>query len=198
MSVTNTLKRFRVTISGKPPGLIQQGKGRMAKEAEDKAGGKGSKKSAGMTHEAEAELLAHWTTVKGKKQLALPWVALYKAISKAASDFKYKGQKTMGTLIAATISCDLDMIPLGTSDYEVYVEWVRIPPRTGAMVQIGRPRLREWTATFTLIVDAEMYANVGVLREVIEHAGKLVGIGAWRPELKGPYGRFTVDEFTAI
>jgi hypothetical protein len=105
--------------------------------------------------------------------------------------------KKFTDVVAATIACEQDMIPLGTDQYEVYPEWVRIPPRTGAMVKVARPRLRRWSCSFLMLVDPEMYGKHGVkvLREIIAHAGKMVGLGPWRPSLKGPYGKFTVEGF---
>lgn len=190
MSTAAGIVTARVSIEGKPPGLLMASKRIM--EAQEGHG----KKGVTLARDQEAELHCHWTTVKGKKQLAIPWTNLYKSICEAAGQFKFRGQKTMAAVVAATIACDVDMIPLGTDDYEVYVEWVRIPPRTGAMVQMGRPRLRAWSASFNMLVDSELYGKgIGVLREIINHAGKMVGIGPWRPALKGPYGRFAVTAF---
>lgn len=185
------VKRVRVTIKGVAPGLIFQGKGLMELDAES------TKKTKHRPAAEEAEHRAHWMTVDGKRQLCIPWVMLYQSICAAAGSFKFRGQKTMTAVVAATIACEDDKLNLGTDKFEVYEEWVRVPPRTGAMVKIGRPRMREWKATFTMIVDDEMW-DANMLRDIIAHAGKLVGIGAWRAALKGPYGRFTVEEFEFV
>lgn len=185
------LATIDVSIQGLPPGLLMASKRIMEADAES-SGKKGPRRS----FDEEAELHCHWTTVGKKKSLAIPWVNLYNSICKGASDFKYKGQQTMGTLVAATLTCDVDMIPLNTDQYEVYPEWVRIPPKKGAMVKIARPRIPEWEASFVLLVDTEMYGKgLAVLKEIIAQAGKMVGLGPWRPQLKGPYGRFAVTEF---
>ncbi len=193
MSTVPGLVRIKVTIEGLPPGMIQQSKGLMAAD-------EGVKKKPTRTREEEARLHAHWTRCgvgkqKEKDICAIPWVALYKSICAAAGDFKWKGKKMMSSLVASTISCEQDMIPLECDGYEVYVDWVRIPPRTGAVVKIGRPRFRDWKATFILVVDPESYKDVKDLNAIIVDAGKLIGIGAWRPQLKGPYGRFAVTAF---
>lgn len=103
----------------------------------------------------------------------------------------------MKQIVAATISCEQDMISLGSDEYEVYEEWCRIPPRTGAMVKVARPRIRQWSASFIMLVDSEMYGDKGVerLEDIINQAGKMIGIGPWRPSLGGPYGRFRVVSF---
>lgn len=186
------LRTVNVTLRGVPPGLLMNSKRLMEKEAEEE----GKKKGQRRTPAQEAELHCHWTTHNKKKVLAFPWAGVYKSICDAASNFKPpKGiKKSMPVLVAATISCPLDFVPLNTSEYEVYEEWVRIPPRTGAMVKIGRPRIREWEASFPLLVDEEFY-QASVLETIIRSAGKMVGIGPWRPSLKGAYGKFSVARF---
>lgn len=185
------VKRVKVTIKGKSPGILFQGKGVM--ESQEGCGGKPPR----LTAAEEAKLRAHWVGEGKNKQLCIPWVMLYNSICTAAGSFKFRGSKKMTSVVAATVTCEVDRIPLGTSEYEVYEDYCRIPPRTGAMVKIGRPRLKAWSATFILIVDDELY-DVAHLRPIIEHAGNLIGIGAWRPEKRGAHGRFSVEVFEIL
>lgn len=195
MSTAITLVKINVGLVGMPPGLLMSSKRIM----EAPAGGPGAP-GGRRTPEEEAELHCHWTTVGKKKQLAIPWTNLYKCFCQAATHFTWKGRTKFTDILAATITCSQDMITLGTNQYEVYQEWVRIPPKTGAMVKIARPRLREWSCLFQMLVDPDMYGKhgVGILKDIITHAGKMVGIGPWRPSLKGPYGKFAVDCFEII
>lgn len=187
-SVVSTLTRIEVEIEGLPPGLLFQGKGLMELGPQGKP----------LPPEEEAKLRAHWVTIKGgKKQLCIPWVMLYRSICKAGARFKDKGKRTFEAVLSPTLSCEQDRIPLGTDKFETLVEWVKIPPRTGAMVKIGRPILREWSCRFTMLADCETY-NPEVLEKVIVEAGKNVGIGAWRPQLKGPYGKFRPVSFKVL
>lgn len=182
------IKKVHVTIRGLSP-LIFQGKGLMEADGEESG-----KKKKSRPPEEEAKLRAHWTGKGENRVLCIPWVMLYQSICSSAKSFKFRGQRTMGTVVAATITCTEDKISLGTAEFETLEEYVKIPPRTGAMVKIGRPLIREWEVSFTMIVDDELY-DANVLHEIIRHAGKLIGIGAWRPELKGPHGRFEVTAF---
>lgn len=187
-SVAMTLTKVEVTVEGLPPGLIFQGKGLMALD--------GTKRKPERPPEKEAELRAHWVKVKGKKQLCIPSEMFYNSFCQAGVDFKDPNKKSrgMGNLIGATISIEPPRIPLGTAKHEVKMDWVRIPPRTGAMVEIGRPWIREWKASFTVTVDEEFW-KAELLEGIIKHAGKRVGIGAWRPSLRGAYGKFVVVKF---
>lgn len=185
--VAGDLTRIRVKLEGLPPGLMFQGKGAMT------SGGPSKPKPP----QEEAELRAHWMGRGSDRQLCIPSVMLYLAICEAGKHFKFKGKTTMQGLLGATVAFEQDKIPLGTSEFKTHVEYVRIPPKTGGMVEVGRPLLPEWKCEFIMIVDAEMY-DVSRLEQVLTHAGKLVGIGAGRPQLKRPYGKFRVTEFTII
>ena len=190
-SSTIKLTRVKVKISGVPPGLLFQSKGVMEADA-----AKPPKPGKHRPADEEAKLRAHWMGTGKKKELCITSVMLYKSFCQAAIDFKQpqNKKKNMSFLVGATVAFELPNISLGTADFEVFEEYVRIPPRTGACVKIGRPLLSKWSASFVMLVDAELWP-AEVLREIIIHAGKLVGIGAWRPALKGPYGRFVLDEF---
>jgi hypothetical protein len=195
MSVVNDLVCVSITMEGLPPGLLFQGKGLMEADAKDPTPKKKGK--AYRPADEEAKLRAHWMqNGKGKQVLCIPSVMLYNSFCKAAGDYKDPGNKkrSMGTLIGSTISFDDTKISLGTDKFETYEEYVKIPPRTGAMVLVGRPLIRDWKVTFGMSCDCELW-NIAILEEIIRSAGKTVGVGAWRPQLKGPYGKFRLVEF---
>lgn len=54
-----------------------------------------------------------------------------------------------------------------------------------------RPRFDRWRLKFTLDVDDTMFSE-GVVRLLIDDAGKKIGLGAFRPSRKGPFGKFVV------
>lgn len=186
------LRRVALTLEGMPPGIIFQGKGLM--EEDSKGSGKSSK---ARPPEEEARLRAHWMGKGADKQLCIPWVMFYQSFCSAGAAYKFRGQKRMGGVMAATISCEQDRIPLNTSEFETYEEWVKIPPKTGAMVKIGRPRLQKWKVAFEMLVDDELYP-VDKLKDIISDSGKLFGVGAWRPEKRGPYGKYRLMQFEVV
>jgi len=190
MVITLEQTKIRVTLEGIAPGLLYQSKGLMERE--------GKKKTKPKTAEEEAPYRGHWIGNGKKPQIAVPWVMLHKSFCQAAQDFKHTGRKNMSPLVGSTVACKQDLIPIDPNKYEVYEDWVRIPPKTGPMVKIGRPLMREWKINFVMEVDGELWTPEVMLAEVIPHAGKMVGIGAWRPGLKGPYGRFVMTDFKVI
>lgn len=54
-----------------------------------------------------------------------------------------------------------------------------------------RPRFKQWSADFTVLYDSDMI-NEDELKHWIEWAGKAQGLGDWRPQKGGHYGRFSV------
>lgn len=184
------VKRVRVKIVGKLPGILFQGKGVMAAD-------QGNPKPPIRTPLEEATLRAHWVGSGKDKQLCIPWVMLYNSMCTAAGSFKFRGAKKMTAVVAATVTCEVDRISLGTAEFDVYEDYVRIPPRTGSMVSIGRALIKEWSAEFVLIIDDELY-DFSNIEAILKHAGNLIGIGAWRPEKRGAYGRFSVEYFQLI
>lgn len=55
-----------------------------------------------------------------------------------------------------------------------------------------RARLNSWGGAFTIEYDPSLITEKE-LRSVVEKTGQLVGVGDFRPEKKGPFGRFTAE-----
>lgn len=56
-------------------------------------------------------------------------------------------------------------------------------------VIVVRPKWSQWDAQFTLSVDEDSI-SIDAIRQIIEYAGKYVGIGSFRPTNNGLFGRF--------
>lgn len=52
-----------------------------------------------------------------------------------------------------------------------------------------RPRLNAWSCTLELEIDTTLI-NIEVVSEILQIAGKIIGVGAFRVEKKGTFGRF--------
>ncbi len=64
-------------------------------------------------------------------------------------------------------------------------------------IVLARPAFFPWEAAFEVEYD-ENDVTEDVLRNAFDIAGKKYGIGAWRPQKKGPHGRFRVDLFENV
>ena len=72
---------------------------------------------------------------------------------------------------------------------------------TGVVVQRARvlrtrPKFDDWSIRFTLEADDEL-VDEARLRSWLELAGRRIGLGDWRPQKSGPYGRFAIESITA-
>jgi hypothetical protein len=101
------------------------------------------------------------------------------------------GKKSIGQYLQALIIVDGNP-SFGRVDYDGLDKSLgKIPPRTGPMVMLYRPKLDAgWLLTFRLIV-ADTTIHPDTLRQIISYAGLLAGLGAWRPS----HGRFVLDRF---
>lgn len=108
---------------------------------------------------------------------------------------KSKVTTQKSSLIPAGITVEEIIIPMsngngGKAVWEVDSRSVVIPS-TGGRIMCHRPRADEWGAKFTLDVDTEMF-QPNFVRKLMDDAGKKVGLCDYRPERKGPFGRFVV------
>ena len=112
----------------------------------------------------------------------------------AAGTFHKAGKSKLTTqktsLIPAGIIVTDLVCPLNTKEWEVDSRSVVIPS-TGGRIMCHRPRIDEWETSFTLEVDSEMF-NEKTVRLLVDDAGKKLGLGDYRPQRKGPFGRFSV------
>lgn len=61
-----------------------------------------------------------------------------------------------------------------------------------ARIIVHRPKWLNWDCEFELNVDNDSL-TIQVIRSIIESAGKYIGVGSYRPEHTGEYGRFVAD-----
>ena len=67
-------------------------------------------------------------------------------------------------------------------------------PATKGRILAHRPRFDDWALEFSLDLDTSIVQE-SLLREIVDAAGKRVGLGDFRPARKGPFGKFRVDEW---
>lgn len=90
-----------------------------------------------------------------------------------------------------------DALDLGVKPEDVTKDTLFVPsdgrPGGGKRVWKHFPRIDEWGGTVRFFVlDDQITADVFV--SVLESAGTLVGLGRFRPESRGFYGRFMVEK----
>lgn len=124
----------------------------------------------------------------------IPQPNLLRAIIDAGVFFK-AGKSKITTQKSSLIPACVDIpgieIPLVHRDaWTVDTRAVRIPA-TGGRILCHRPSFHDWKLEFQIDLDISIIA-VKLLREIVDAAGKRIGLGDFRPACKGPFGKFVV------
>lgn len=103
--------------------------------------------------------------------------------------------KSMSNVVAAlfTVTPERIMLP----------KWDAIDKRSAVnrnikgRVIVIRPKWTQWTAGFELAVDEDSITEEMVLK-ILTNSGKYIGIGSYRPQNKGQFGRYEVTNLIPI
>lgn len=99
-----------------------------------------------------------------------------------------------GSLLFACLDIEGTEIPIIHKEpWRVDTRAVRIPS-TGGRILAHRPMFDDWQLEFVIVLDASIIGPK-LLRDVIDDAGKRIGLGDFRPATKGPYGRWCVTHW---
>jgi hypothetical protein len=76
------------------------------------------------------------------------------------------------------------------TDFEVDSRPVVIPATKGRVMR-HRPKVEQWQATIPMEVDTDILPTA-MIHQLLEEGGRRLGIGDYRPQTTGPYGRFSI------
>lgn len=107
---------------------------------------------------------------------------------------KVTTQKT--SMIPACVDIAGVFLPLTHGGWEVDTRPVRIPA-TGGRILAHRPSFEKWALDFEVTLDTDILGK-GMFRELVDIAGKRIGLGDFRPDCKGPFGKFVVTKWDEI
>lgn len=127
----------------------------------------------------------------------IPQPNIFSCIIEGGKFFK-AGKSKVTTLKSSMIPACVEIvgieIPIKSKEsWHVDTRAVRIPS-TGGRILAHRPCFHDWKLSFTMNVDTELI-TVGLMREIIDAAGKRIGLGDFRPACKGPFGKFVVTSW---
>jgi hypothetical protein len=124
----------------------------------------------------------------------VPQPNIYRCIIDAGKFFKVGKSKVTTQKSSIIPSCvemnEVEYLIEHKDDWEVDTRAVRIPS-TGGRILCHRPKFNDWKLSFEVILDTEIM-SVKFFRDVIDKAGRAIGLGDFRPDCKGPFGRFVV------
>ena len=140
----------------------------------------------------QAELASYRDPDTGN--LYIPGIALQRAIVNGATYSKGKGRGSLQKPVAACVLVSPERCSLGVKDFVVDSRGVVIPATRGRVIR-HRPRLNDWQVSFEIEYDPDLITETQ-LRRVIDDTGSRVGLLDFRPEKKGPFGRFMVIDWS--
>jgi hypothetical protein len=103
--------------------------------------------------------------------------------------------KSMKTIVAAMFMPVPEQITM--PDYDAIDKRSAVNRNVKARVITVRPKWTKWEASFVLQVDEDSIAKEAI-QQIIEYAGKYVGIGSFRPVNNGLFGRFELTKIELI
>lgn len=180
------MKTIKVTIKGISPLLSHR-------FSMDGAGEPGKKRTG----------VPDWKAEANKSLYQQPDGTLYEpadhmegALKAAAKSFKVAGKRgaTYSRLVGSTVSVQPDVLVHKLTDWEVDARPVVVQK---ARVIRYRPKFINWELDFNLLA-ADDQLPVSVIKEILDHAGLYCGIGDYRPERGGKFGKFMVTKFEEI
>jgi hypothetical protein len=121
----------------------------------------------------------------------IPADHIYGTLAKAAVNFVItgRGKKTYKDLVKAAVLVNEEKIPLDKKEPDEIDSRFVVVQRN--RINRLRPKFNDgWQAKFSLSILDEQFST-DALKDIIEYAGKFVGIGDFRPR----FGRFEVIDF---
>lgn len=147
-----------------------------------------------LSKDAQAEYAAYRTP--DTKELHIPGVAIQRSFISGAAYSKGKGRSTLQKVAAACVVISPECLSLNQDKYEIDSRPVVNPMTKGRHLR-HRPRFNEWKVSFEIEFDEELLTEKQI-RQIVDDTGTRVGVLDFRPEKKGPFGRFKVTRWNTI
>lgn len=128
------------------------------------------------------------------ESLYIPGIAIQRSFIASASYSKGKGRGSLQKPVAACVMVNPERCDLGVKEYLIDSRPVVIAATKGRIVR-HRPRLDNWQVVFEIEYDDTLLTETQ-LRRIVDDAGSRVGLLDFRPERKGPFGRFMVIDWS--
>ena len=147
-----------------------------------------------LTEAEKKEVAKQFLYVDNKGKICQPASHIEGTMLKASTNFKMqgKGKQSYKEIVKGAVFVFPELIVHENQKWEVDSRSV-VNPTTRGRSMCYRPRLSNWSLKFTMEVNDDR-ADEEVIKQILEHAGAHVGIGAYRPR----FGRFEVTKFTKV
>jgi hypothetical protein len=182
------MKKIEVEIKGISPYLMN------AFGMED--AGKTEKQQIGSkdyTNEAEGKLYKLPTG-----EIYVPSTQIHSCLMEAGKQLKVvgKGKATYSKLFGSFVIISPDALVMKNQEYEIDKRAVVVPSTKGRVLRY-RPKFMEWSLKFTLDILDDGIPESAV-KQGLDIGGAYCGIGDFRPQKKGSFGRFMVTSYKEV
>jgi hypothetical protein len=127
----------------------------------------------------------------------LPGAMFSRMLAETGSSHKQRGsRKSMKFVIPAAIVVVEEQVLLRDeagdpiSEFEIDSRPVVIPSTKGRIMR-HRPRFNSWNCEFSIEIDLSM-VEPDLIQQLLVEAGSKNGLGDWRPQKGGSFGRFSL------
>ena len=159
-------------------------------------------------NEGDIEKIAEGMTYRTEDgQLYLPSSAFRSSLLSGCTGVKFPGERRGPATIFQSLVFPAERQALlfddkgkPIKDYEIQIDSAvnrnSSPP---SRIIVVRPRIDEWYTDLPFEIDDEFAPSnydefLQILLKLWNRAGRIAGVGAWRPEKKGPHGKYSVVE----
>lgn len=184
---------INITIEGASPLLLHR-----FTDAAQMAATSGARSSIATDSESPRDQAEQSLYLDDEGAPGIPQPNLYRCILDAGKFFKSGRTKVTtqkSSLIPACVGIRELFLPIKSEGgWKVDTRPVRIPA-TGGRILRHRPCFDDWGIGFTVDLDDSLIGPK-LFREIVDAAGSRIGLGDFRPDTKGPFGKFKVTNWT--
>lgn len=174
--------KINVTIEGTTPLLMNRFR-------DSSIEGKSKRKGEEKDQDIEDKLY-----LTSERKPYIPAVYIYRALIDAGKKIQIRGQKkaTYSKIVGSIVEINPEAIVIN-GKYEAY-RTSAVNPMTKGRMMVTRPKFNLWSCSFEIITNSDEISTE-TMNVLLTEAGMKTGIGDWRPEKKGKYGKFIVTKF---
>ena len=186
--------KLQIEITGKTPLLLHR-----FTDEDQLAASAGSRSSIANDSNPARDEAAKSLYLDEQGRSIMPGPNIFRSLIDAGKFHKVGRTKVTtlkSSLVAAAASIEEFVVPIESAgDWKVDTRPVRIPA-TGGRILRHRPCYDDWRLRFTLNLDVAVISEK-LMREIMDDAGNKIGLGDFRPDCKGPFGKFAVTRWEA-
>ena len=124
----------------------------------------------------------------------IPANYFYRSMIDAGKKLKVRGQgkSTYSKIVGSVVEVNPEAIELvgGYKPFRISA----VNPMTKGRMMVTRPRFEKWSCKFEVTTTDDIIGGE-TINELLVLAGQQTGVGDWRPEKKGRFGKFMVTSF---